>query len=79
MNRWYKMRNRGLKQKKSAEFSIKTALILIKVWYNFVVLKLTLKYAKNTVQNVEIKKWNSMVKILNELKNIDVKNVIILS
>jgi len=50
------MRNRGLKQKKSAEFSIKTALILIKVWYNFVVLKLTLKYAKNTVQNVEIKK-----------------------
>jgi len=56
INNYYSSNIFGLKQKKSAEFSIKTALILIKVWYNFVVLKLTLKYAKNTVQNVEIKK-----------------------
>jgi len=30
-------------------------LILVKVWYNLVRLKLNLKYAKKTVLNVEIK------------------------
>jgi len=30
-------------------------LILIKVWYNFVILKLTLNNAKKTVLNVDIK------------------------
>lgn len=49
-------------------------MILLKVWYNLVTLKLTFNNAKKTVQSVEKKTLNWIEKIVIENKNISVKN-----